>query len=54
MPVQQIYCTHCTYGTSVLELRAGDVADRVLGYSARAASLDRHELKGYYRQIERF
>lgn len=52
--IQQIYCTHCTYGTSVLEPREGELADRVLGYSARAASLERNELRDYYRQIERF
>ncbi|HEX5445214.1 MAG TPA: hypothetical protein VFW87_15350, partial [Pirellulales bacterium] len=53
--IHQIYCTHCTYGTSVLEQREGELAERVLGYSARAASLaDRNELRGYYRQIERF
>lgn len=53
--IHQIYCTHCTYGTSVLDQREGELADRVLGYSTRAASLtDRNELRGYYRQIERF
>ncbi|HJT36662.1 MAG TPA: hypothetical protein VJ783_31860 [Pirellulales bacterium] len=52
--IHQIYCTHCTYGTSVLEPREGELADRVLGYSARAASLERNELRDYYRQIERF
>lgn len=54
MPVQQIYCTHCTYGTSALEQREGELADRVLGYSARAGSLDRAELRNDYRAIERF
>lgn len=53
-PIHQIYCTHCTYGTSVLEQREGELADRVLGYSARASSLDRGELRNYYRQVERF
>jgi len=54
MPVQQIYCTHCTYGTSALEQREGELAERVLGYSARAGSLDRAELRNDYRAIERF
>ncbi|HXT58292.1 MAG TPA: hypothetical protein VN699_06635, partial [Pirellulales bacterium] len=52
--IQQIYCTHCTYGSSALEQREGELAERVLGYSARASSLERGELRNYYRQIERF
>lgn len=54
MSIQQVYCTHCTYGTSALEQREGELADRVLGYSARAGSLERNELKSDYRAIERF
>lgn len=54
MSIEQIYCTHCTYGTSALEQREGELADRVLGYSARAGSLDRNELRNDYRAIERF
>lgn len=54
MPIEQVYCTHCTYGTSALEQREGELADRVLGYSARAGSLDRNELRNDYRAIERF
>lgn len=54
MPVEQIYCTHCTYGTSALEQREGELADRVLGYSARAGSEDRNALRNDYRAIERF
>ncbi|HEV3023163.1 MAG TPA: hypothetical protein VGX76_11880, partial [Pirellulales bacterium] len=53
-PIHQIYCTHCTYGSSALEQREGELADRVLGYSARAGSLERNALRGYYRQVERF
>jgi len=52
--IHQIYCTHCTYGSSALEQREGELAERVLGYSARAGSLERNELRGYYRQLERF
>ncbi|HUY87905.1 MAG TPA: hypothetical protein VMV10_04135 [Pirellulales bacterium] len=53
-PIHQIYCTHCTYGSSALEQREGELAERVLGYSARASSLERTELRNYYRQVERF
>jgi hypothetical protein len=52
--IHQIYCTHCTYGSSALEQREGELAERVLGYSARAGSLERNALRGYYRQVERF
>lgn len=52
--IHQLYATHCTYGTSALEQREGELAERVLGYSARAGSLDRTELRHCYRQIERF
>lgn len=54
MPVEQIYCTHCTYGTSALEQREGELAERVLGYSARAGSEERNSLRNDYRAIERF
>ncbi|HVC99225.1 MAG TPA: hypothetical protein VND64_36510, partial [Pirellulales bacterium] len=54
MTIHQIYCTHCTYGSSALEQREGELAERVLGYSARAGSMERNELRGYYRQVERF
>lgn len=52
--IHQIYCTHCTYGNSALERREGDLAGRMLGYSARAGSVDAHELRRFYRQVERY
>lgn len=52
--IQQIYCTHCTHGSSVLERCEGELAHRTLGYSARAGSLDATQLRKYYRQIERY
>ena len=52
--IHQIYCTHCTYGTSALEQRRGEQASRVLGYSARAASMEREDLRRVYRTVERF
>src|SRR5947208_14012580 len=52
--IQQIYCTHCTFGTSALERKQGELTNRVLGYSARAGSLPPSELRNYYRQIERY
>jgi hypothetical protein len=52
--IQQIYCTHCTHGSSALERREGELAHRMLGYSARAGSLVAQELRKCYRQIERY
>lgn len=56
--IHQIYCTHCTHGSSALEHRlpgvpdSGELAQRIFGYSARAASLEGDELRHYYQQIE--
>lgn len=52
--IHQIYCTHCTHGNSALERRQGELADRTLGYSARAGSMEPNLLRRYYRQIERY
>jgi len=52
--IHQIYCTHCTHGSSALERREGELRDRMLGYSARAGSLEARDLRRYYRQIERY
>ena len=52
--IHQIYITHCTHGSSALERREGELAHRMLGYSARAGSLDASELRRCYRQIERY
>lgn len=50
--VHQIYCTHCTHGSSALERRQGELARRVFGYTARAASVEGDQLRHYYQQIE--
>ena len=52
--VHQIYITHCTHGSSALERREGELASRMLGYSARAGSLHAAELRRCYRHIERY
>lgn len=51
--INQIYITHCTYGSSALERRDGEMAARTLGYSARAGSLDGEALYAAYRQLVR-
>jgi len=52
--IHQIYCTHCTHGSSALEQHRGELAHRMLGYSARAGSLEGGQLRAVYRQIERY
>lgn len=50
--LQQIYCTHCTYGSSALERRSGELSARMVGYSARSGSLKGPALRSAYRQLE--
>ena len=52
--IQQMYCTHCTHGSSALERRQGELAARMLGYSVRASSLEGDTLRQVYRQVERY
>ena len=45
--IHQIYCTHCTHGTSALERREGEGwPRRMLGYSARRARSKRRPCGG--------
>lgn len=53
-PFEHILCTHCTFGSSALEAASADVAAKVLGYSARAASIsDRQKLHAEFSTLER-
>ncbi|MFO0870539.1 MAG: hypothetical protein U0935_16550 [Pirellulales bacterium] len=52
--IEQIYATHCTFGTSAIERRDGEMAERVLGYSARASSLSQTDLRKHFRTFERY
>ena len=52
----RLYCTHCTFGTSALESHSADNAEKVLGYSVRASSVDdadRGRLRQLFRTVER-
>ena len=49
--IHQIYCTHCTFGSSALERRHGEMASQVTGWDARAGSLQGSELRRCYRQL---
>ena len=50
--IRQMYCTHCTHGTSALERREGELAQRIFGYTVRAGSQEAGELRKTYRQVE--
>jgi hypothetical protein len=52
--IHQLYCTHCTLGTSAVERRKGEVASRVLGYGPRASSFAGESLRNNYRHVERY
>ena len=52
--IHQMYCTHCTHGSSALERRQGEISSRMLGYSVRASSLEGDALRQAYRQVERY
>ncbi|NQT41078.1 MAG: hypothetical protein HQ581_26540, partial [Planctomycetes bacterium] len=49
---EQIYCTHCTYGTSAIHRETGATRDDVHGYGVRAGSLQGDALKQGYERIE--
>jgi hypothetical protein len=50
--IQQLYFTHCTYGTSAFERRQGERAAEVAGYDVRASSLQGEELRKRYRHLQ--
>ncbi len=52
--IHQFYFTHCTYSTSALERKTGDVAQHPLGYSARSASVSKEILRDIFRKLERY
>ena len=50
--VLQLYCTHCTYGTSALHRNEGAIRDQVFEYSLRAGSVDQRDSHDVFRSIE--
>ena len=50
--IHQLYCTHCTYGTSYLHQRDGAVRDQAFEYSVRVGSVKREECHDYFRRLE--
>ena len=53
MAVEQIYYTHCTYGTSAIDRRRGELENRARGYSARAGSVPQSQLRTWKEKIAR-
>ena len=49
--IHQVYCTHCTYGTSALQRREGPAGLETAGWDARAGSLRGNELRKLYDQL---
>jgi hypothetical protein len=52
-PIEQLYCTHCTYGTSALHRHAGNVKDQPFEYSARAGSIKQADSHQKFQQFEK-
>ena len=51
-PIQQLYCTHCTYGTSALHRHTGGIQDQVFEYSTRAGSVPQEQSHEVFQKIE--
>lgn len=50
--IDQLLCTHCTYGTSLLHQNTAHLKDQVFEYSARAGTVDRTQSHDIFRRIE--
>ncbi len=51
--IHQFYFTHCTYASSALERKSGEVAHHPMGYSVRSASMKGAGLRDVFRRLER-
>lgn len=54
--IQRIYCTHCTYKTSLIERSSSQSDNAVFGYSVRSSSIDEKktdEIRKVFRAVER-
>lgn len=52
--IHQFYFTHCTYASSALERKSGEVGPHPLGYSARSASVQGPALREIFRRLEHY
>lgn len=52
--IHQFYFTHCTYASSALERKSGEVGPHPLGYSVRAASVQGPALREIFRRLEHY
>ena len=51
--IHQLYCTHCTYGTSALHRHTGNIKDQPFEYSTRAGSIEQSESHQRFQQFEK-
>lgn len=51
--IQQLYCTHCTFGTSALHRHTGNLKDEPFEYSTRAGSCSQSDSHLKFQQIEK-
>lgn len=51
--IHQLYCTHCTFGTSALHRHTGNLKDEPFEYSTRAGSCTQSESHLKFQQIEK-
>ena len=52
--IHQFYFTHCTYASSALERKSGEVGPHPLGYSVRSASVQGPALREIFRRLEHY
>ncbi|HVW01087.1 MAG TPA: hypothetical protein VHB77_12130 [Planctomycetaceae bacterium] len=52
--IEQLYCTHCTYGTAALHRAQDARRDQVFEYSARSGSIDQFRSHQVFQSIEQY
>ena len=52
--IHQFYFTHCTYASSALERKSGEVGPHPLGYSVRSSSVQGPALREIFRRLEHY
>ena len=51
--IHQLYCTHCTYGTSALHRHTGNIKDQPFEYSTRAGSVEKAASHETFQRFEK-
>ena len=52
--IEQLYCTHCTYGTAALHRAQDARRDQVFEYSTRSGSIDQFRSHQVFQSIEQY